>query len=122
MAHGEYNHIEIRADDTSRAQRFYGELFGWDFTEMPDFPGYFLYTTAAGQEGTGGAIGKRGESAGEGIRNYIEVDSIDQTLQRVEQFGGSATTQRSEVPGQGWFAVLNDSEGNEIGLWENLPR
>jgi predicted enzyme related to lactoylglutathione lyase len=25
------------------------------------------------------------------------------------------------VPGMGWFAVVNDSEGNEFGLWQTDP-
>jgi predicted enzyme related to lactoylglutathione lyase len=31
-------------------------------------------------------------------------------------------TEKSEVPGQGWYAVLTDTEGNEFALWERLPR
>jgi len=26
-----------------------------------------------------------------------------------------------EFPGQGWYAVLDDSEGNEVALYESLP-
>lgn len=122
MRHGEYTHIEIPADDVDRAQRFYGELFGWQFTAMPDFPGYVLYTTPSGEEGTGGAIGKRGETAPEKVRNYVHVDSIDESLARARELGGSVVTEKSEVPGQGWYAVLTDTEGNEFALWERLPR
>jgi hypothetical protein len=122
MAHGEYTHIEIPADDPGRAQRFYEGLFGWKFVTMPNFPDYFLYTTAAGEEGVGGAIGKRDVTAPSAIRNYIHVDSIDETASRVADFGGRVKEAKQEVPGQGWYAVLADSEGNEIAIWERLPR
>ena len=32
---------------------------------------------------------------------------------------GFLVTGRTEVPGQGFYAVLLDSEGTEIALWEN---
>ena len=31
------------------------------------------------------------------------------------------TSPAQDVPGQGRFAVVRDSEGTEIALWENLP-
>jgi predicted enzyme related to lactoylglutathione lyase len=120
MAHGEYNHVEIPADDPGRAQRFYEGVFGWGFTEMEGFPDYFLYRSGPGD--MGGAIGKRGESAGTVLRAYVSVDAIDASLAKVNEHGGTTTLGRTEVPGQGWYAVIHDSEGNEIGLWERLPR
>ena len=121
MAHGQITHIEFPADDTERARRFYSELFGWRFTEMDGFAGYFLYNTGSA-EALGGAIGERGKSTGERTRLYIETDSIDGVLARLEELGGGVVEAKSEVPGQGWYAVISDSEGNELGLFEGLPQ
>ncbi len=122
MAHGEYTHIEIPADDPARAQRFYAGVFGWSFTTMPDFPDYFMYTTAAGDEGVGGAIGKRDVSAPHAIRNYVHVTSIEDSTAKAIEYGGSVVQGKAEVPGMGWYAVLQDSEGNEFALWQTMPR
>jgi predicted enzyme related to lactoylglutathione lyase len=122
MAHGDYTHIEIPADDPARAQRFYEAVFGWQFQSMPDYPDYFLYTTAAGEDGVGGAIGKRDVSAPHAIRNYVHVDSIDDTVVKLRAEGGSVVDEKAEVPGQGWYAVVTDPEGNEFALWERMPR
>ena len=116
---GEYNHIEIAADDVDRAKRFYGTVFGWTFEGMADFPDYFLYR--AGPGGLGGAIGLRNVSAPSAIRNYITVESIDAAIPLVEANDSSVVHDKAEVPGFGWYAVVNDSEGNEIGLWEMPP-
>ena len=122
MKHGDFTHIEIPADDTARARRFYSELFGWTFSaDIPGFEGYHLFSTPVGAEGMAGAIGKRGEMAPDAVRTYVQVDSIDETLARVRELGGSVVEERSEVPGQGWYAVFNDSEGNELALWESPP-
>ena len=120
MAHGQITHIEFPADDTERATRFYHELFGWQLEEMEGFPGYFLFSVGA-IERAGGAIGERGKSTGERLRIYIETDSIDDVVARVPELGGSVETPRTEIPGQGWYAVIIDSEGNEVGLFEGLP-
>ena len=119
MAHGQITHIELPADDLARARRFYAELFGWEFGEMEGFANYFMFSFGA-IERSGGALGLRGESTGTKVRAYIEADSIDSVLARVAELGGAIVTPRTEIPGQGWFAVINDSEGNEIGMFEGL--
>lgn len=116
MAHGQITHIEIPADDLDRAKRFYGELFGWHFTEMEGYPGYFLFNT--GNAEIGGAVGERGKSAPERLRVVCEVDSIDTVLERVPDLGGAVVDGRSEITGVGYYAVIRDPEGNEIGLYE----
>ena len=120
MAHGQITHIEFPADDTARAQRFYSELFGWQFRSMPGYDGYFLFNTGAA-DAIGGAVGERGKTTGEKTRLYIETDSIDAVLPRVPELGGVVVTEKTEIQGQGWYAVINDSEGNELGLYEGLP-
>jgi uncharacterized protein len=118
MAHGEINHVEIPADDPARARRFYEAVAGWEFGEMEGMPDYWLFRTGAG---SGGAVGRRGVTAGNVIRDYIEVESLDAALAAAEQHGGTVLQPRTEVPGQGWYAAVIDTEGNEIGLWENVP-
>lgn len=122
MRHGDFTHTEIPADDPGRAKRFYAEAFGWSFQDIPGFEGYHLFTTPAGQEGVGGAIGKRGETAPDRMRDYINVDSIDETLPRIGALGGTVIEDKHEVQGQGWYAVFRDPEGNELALWEPAPR
>lgn len=123
MKHGDFTHIEIPADDTERARHFYTELFGWQYApEAPGFEGYHMFQTSAGDDGMAGAIGKRGQMAPEKLRVYVNVDSIDATAAKVAGLGGTVVEGKAEVPGMGWYAVLNDTEGNEIALWESNPR
>jgi uncharacterized protein len=116
MAHGEINHIEFPADDPERAKAFYGAVAGWEFGEMEGFPDYYLFRTA---EGYGGAVGKRDVSTGHSLRIYIEVNSIDAALAASDRTGGTTKEPKSEVEGMGWFAVVTDPEGSEIGLFES---
>ena len=120
MAHGEINHIEFPADDPERAMRFYEAVAGWKFSAMDGFPDYWLFRSG---EGYGGAVGRRGVSTGQILRNYIEVDSVDAALAAALRTGGTTKEPRTEIPGMGWFAVVVDPEGSEIGLFESsAPR
>lgn len=119
MQNGDFTHIEIPADDPDRAKSFYAETFGWSFgPDTPGIEGYHLFTTPAGEEGMGGAIGKRGEMAPEEVRAYVNVDSIDDTLARITERGGTTVQAKTEVPGFGSYATFTDTEGNTLALWE----
>jgi uncharacterized protein len=115
MAKGEMNHIEFPADDLERAKRFYSAVAGWEFGEMDGYPDYWLFRTS---DGSGGGIGTRGESVGEAVRVYITVEDVDAAVEATKANGGTVIAEPSEVPGQGRYATVRDSEGSTIGLWE----
>jgi predicted enzyme related to lactoylglutathione lyase len=119
MAHGNINHVEFPADDPQRAMRFYSAVAGWEFGEQPGMPGYHLFQSG---EGYGGAIGQRGVSIGPTLRLYIEVDSIEKALAASDANGGTTKEPKTDIPGWGWFAVVTDPEGTDIGLFQALPR
>lgn len=116
MARGTITHVEFPADDVERAKHFYSAVAGWEFGETEGFPGYFTFRT---EEGHGGGLGARGQSVGSVIRLYITVDSLEAAVAAAEANGGSAIAPPQDIPGMGRWAVVRDSEGSEIGLWQN---
>ena len=116
--HGEFSHIEFPADDVERAKAFYSAVFGWQFRSMAEMENYYLYD--AGPGGLGGGIGKRGENAPDAVRNYLTVDSIDDSLAAATANGGTVVVPKTDI-GFGWYAVALDTEGNEIGLYQRKP-
>ncbi len=116
MARGEITHIEIPADDVERAKRFYGAVVGWEFGEPEGFSGYHMFRTG---EASGGAIAKRGEMAPERLRIYITVETLEDACAAAEAGGGTVIEQPTDIGGgMGRFAVVRDTEGNEVGLWQ----
>ena len=58
---------------------------------------------------------------GTSLRHYIEVDSIDAAIAASDGTGGTTREPKTPIPGMGWYAVLVDPEGTEIGLFEGGP-
>jgi hypothetical protein len=121
LAHGQLTHLEIPADDLPRARRFYSELLGWEIGDMPEFADYPLFSFGA-IERAGGALGLRGKTVGNQLRVYFDVDSIDQVLPKVARLGGKVVEPKTEIPNMGWYAVIDDTEGNQVALYQGMPQ
>jgi len=118
-------HFELPVDDLDRAKSFYASVFGWGVQTMEDMD-YTIAMTAAVDEKTqmptdpgainGGLIRRSADTPAPVIT--IQVDAIDDALQRIEAAGGSSVQPKTAIPGMGAFAYFKDSEGNVVGLWE----
>ena len=115
MAHGDITHVDIPVSDTARAAEFYGELFGWDINEYPGFEGYPMWQGP--NKRNGGGLAPRTDSFTQ-PRVYVEVDSIDETLEKVTANGGTVVMGKSPITETSWWAFFNDTDGNTVGLYE----
>ena len=110
-------YFEIPADDLQRARSFYGQLFGWQFEEMPGMDDYLTFRTGTEEGSLGGGLWKR-QNAQQGITNYIGVASVDESIAKIEALGGTIVVPKSPVQGMGWMAWFRDPEGNVMALWQ----
>jgi predicted enzyme related to lactoylglutathione lyase len=123
-------HFEIPAEDVGRAKGFYGDAFEWQLQDM-DMGNNATYTivmtvpvddnqlpTEPGAI-NGGMMARSPEISSPVIT--VGVPSIDDSVKRIEEAGGSVVTPRTEIPGMGAFAYFKDTEGNLLGLWETFP-
>ena len=125
---GRVVHFEIPFDDGDRARNFYGEAFGWQVQAMPQMD-YTLATTGPSTD-TGptesgfinGGMVSRSNAPAPGPTFAVDVDSIEDTLKKVAELGGSTVVGKTPVGPMGWTAYFKDPEGNVIGLWETAPR
>ena|SRR5438477_2143630 len=106
------SYLRIPAKDPHRAAEFYRRLFGWAVDTMRPDPSF--------EDGTGHVIGHfvpGAEAAGEaGIRPYVYVDSVDETLERIVADGGEVV-QPAYREGDLTVATFRDPEGNVMGVW-----
>ncbi|MGZ4508030.1 MAG: VOC family protein [Blastococcus sp.] len=120
---GRVVHFEIPFDNGDRARSFYKEIFGWQLQEMPGMD-YTMVATGPGEQGPSepgfinGGMLARSDSASGGPVVVIDVDSIDETLIKIEDTKGVVVTPKQPVGDMGFTAYVKDPEGNVIGLWE----
>lgn len=117
MPHGDITHIDIPVTDIERAKQFYGSLFGWQISAPPGFEEYPMWQ--APNKISGGGLAPRDEGFSQ-PRSYVEVDSIDDTLALVTQNGGRAVMEKSPISETSWWAVFEDPDGNNVGLYEGI--
>ena len=113
---GQIVHIEIPADDTEQARRFWGSLFGWQFESYPG-PSEYHMTRIGDQQGA--AITNM-QPESRGTRAYFDIDDVNAGAARVKDLGGEAD-EPMPVPNMGWFVTCKDPQGNEFGLWQTDP-
>jgi predicted enzyme related to lactoylglutathione lyase len=91
-------HIELPAGDTSRAKKFYSDLFGWQWQSMEGPQEYHMTQFS---ETSGGAIFPAEEHD---ARVYFDTDDINAGAAKIKQ-----------------LVTAKDTEGNKIGLWQTDP-
>lgn len=116
-------HFEMPADDKDRVSKFYSEAFGWDMNKLgPEMNEYVLATTTEtdkeGMPTTPGAINggiyQKGED--ETIHFVISVDNLKDHMEVVKKAGGKIKGEPMDIPGIGKFVMIEDTEGNPVGM------
>lgn len=117
-------HFEIPFDNKERAMKFYKDNFGWGLNDMGPAAGDYVLAQTAKTDADHmveekGAINGALYSKATGTMTesivVIQVDSIEETVKKIETSGGKLVTPAMPIP-NGRYARVSDSEGNIIGL------
>jgi uncharacterized protein len=121
-------HFEIPFDDKEKCKDFYEKVFGW---QMQDMPGMDYTIARSGEVDENQMMKEKGVING-GMFKRVEdlkvpmitlnVKSVDATLEKVKGAGGEVVREKSAVGEMGFIAYLKDSEGNVVGLWEDMKK
>jgi len=126
-------HFEIHAADPKKIASFYQDVFGWQVEEwlVPGVPvkeedRYWLVSTGPEDEpGIDGGISvRRGPppTAGQAVNAFvcsIDVESLDESMDKALRAGGSVALPKMPVKGVGWLAYCIDPEGNLFGMMQS---
>ncbi len=109
-------HFELPADDPKRAVAFYENVFGWTITKWEGPNDYWLITAGPDDEpGINGAITPR-MLADQVTTDTISVTSIDDSVKKIDEAGGTVVMSKQIIPGVGYIAYCKDTEGNLFGV------
>lgn len=113
--------VSIPSSDFDRAVKFYSTVTGKNL-EVKGEGDHRMATSmseddfkeqAVGFGVTGDPTIKPGST---GPRVYLAVEDAQDYLNRVESAGGKIITPKSAMGEMGFWALIEDSEGNQIGL------
>lgn len=114
-------HFELSADEPERAITFYQNVFDWKFEKWQGPMDYWLVMTGEKEEpGIDGGLGRR-QRPNEQTTNTIDVDSVDDTVEKIVASGGKVVMAKHAIPGVGYLAYCADTEGNVFGLMTSDP-
>ena len=123
-------HFEIPADNVERAQKFYKNMFKWDIQKAGEMPYWIVRTVKVDDKmmpleagAINGGMLKRDEKNDPGSSDPVIVIGVSNTedyCKKVVKAGGKVVLPARKIADMGMYARVKDTEGNIIGLWQEL--
>jgi len=108
--------IDLGSPDPDAASEFYGGLFGWDIAPGTPETGGYRIATIEGKRVAG--IGPQPQPGPTSWSVYVTVADIAATLARAEIHNGSVLMGPMDVLDAGTMAIVADTTGTPISLWQ----
>jgi uncharacterized protein len=122
MANHNICHVEWPSTNFERTKSFYTTLFEWKFSSFGE--DYLMFETEGSN--IGGGFWKETEvKPGAAPMVYVQVPELEPYLKQVVELGGTVEklhggdSEIQEIPGIGWMSILNDPDGNRVGLFKS---
>jgi predicted enzyme related to lactoylglutathione lyase len=118
---GRFCWVDLAASDAGKAQAFYGALFGW--TSHDRFANGGVFTCLRSEGGDVGSLYQLKQShLDRGVPShwtpYVRVSDIEETVARAVSLGGELIIPPFVVTGVARIALILDSVGALLGLWQ----
>ncbi len=118
--HGAFSWFELMTKDVEGAKGFYGELFGWEFSQADNTNFDYQIVSLDGQMMAG--IMDLEHCGDENIPphwgNYITVSNIKDSFAKAKKLGANVIVEITPIPEVGDFAVIQDPQGAVISIIE----
>ncbi len=111
-------HFEIYGDKPDDLAHFYAALFGWQMEKVEGLDYWRIQMDPSAPGKSGGGVTSRPRTDPRGWLQFVNVDSIDQSIARAEQMGATVVRPKTAVPRTAWVAVLSDPAGNHFAIWQ----
>ena len=105
------NYVELKVRDLDKAKAFYGQAFGWTFTDYG--PQYTEFSDGAMK---GGFTTQETPSPAGGPLVILYADNLEAARDSVLAAGGSISREIFAFPGGRRFH-FKDADGYEIAVW-----
>lgn len=113
---------DLATTDVAGAKRFYGELLGWSFDDVPIGEGSFYSMARKGGQDVAAAASMQAEQRKQGVppywNAYIATENVDASAKKAEQLGGKVVAPPFDVMDAGRMSVVQDPTGAMVSLWQ----
>jgi uncharacterized protein len=120
---GQFCWLDLAATDANSAKAFYGKLFGWTSHDQPANGGSFTRLRLSNQD-VGSLYQLRDALLVHGMPShwtpYVRVDNVKNAVRQATALGGAVIADPFVVSGVARIALIEDSVGALIGLWEPI--
>jgi uncharacterized protein len=119
---GRVVHFEINVPNPSKEVEFFKNVFGWNFLTWEGQQDYWLIMTGdRSSNGIDGGLANSGDKI-PSIVNTIEVENINDTIEKIKSNGGSVITEIMTIPTIGLLAYFKDVEGMVHGILQEFTQ
>lgn len=120
---GRFCWLDLAATNADSAKTFYGQLFGWTSFEQPANGGSFTRLRLSNED-IGSVYQLREALLKNGMPShwtpYVRVDNVANVVRQATGLGGKVVVQPFVITGIARIALILDSVGALIGLWEPI--
>ncbi len=111
-------HFEIYGDKPEKLAAFYGELFGWQMEQVEGIDYWRIRFDPNDADGVDGGLTHRPPMDPKSWIQFINVDSIDDSLALAHHLGATVLRPKTAVARTAWIAILADPAGNTFAIWQ----
>jgi len=111
------SHIEWCCTDLAQSERFYRQLFDWNFTRHGQ--NYALYTPAHGPGPCVGLMHAAQVETGKTCHVFIEVADIRASVNKALTLDARIVVNVTDIPDYGQYAQITDPDQNLVGLFQS---
>ena len=110
--------VDLMSSDVPKARTFYGAVFGWESEGSTEEYGNYVTFTSDGRA-VAGLMGNQPDSGYPDVwTTYIATDDVKATAAAATEAGGQVAMGPMDVGDQGSMAVVMDTAGGAVGLWQ----
>jgi uncharacterized protein len=110
--------LEFATPSVEKASRYYNQLLGWSFWNVPAEQSYAIAEGNGLKRGIGLYATDPNSS---GMVFYVQVQNLEETAQKIKAAGGEVVVPPDKFLGDGRYLIFADPTGNRVGAFEPKP-
>lgn len=115
---GTFCWIDLSTSDPEAAKGYYGELFGWEYDDMPTDMGVYSMAKVGDDQVAAISGSPPGDPSPPHWNNYVSVEDAAASAAAAAEHGGTVLAEAFDVMDAGRMAVIQDPTGAVLSVWE----